>query len=461
MTQTLALEDPRSVPRSSTLPVLGSLVPILRYGMLEFLRREWRAHGDTFRIVLGGRPIVCLAHPDAIEHVLIRHRENFVKGKTYDGIRVLTGQGLLTLEGDRWKQRRKLAQPAFHRERLNQLVGTMSTIARESIEGLRTRHQSRTFDAHEAMMHLTLEIVGETLLGKRFGEQQTDTSARAFGAALELLSARSNAPVQLPLSWPTPGNVKLKRALAVVEQMVREVIAEARQGDPAKTPLLLRMLLEAKDQDTGESLGDRELRDEIVTLILAGHETTALLLSWGFTLLGRHPEVVRKMRSEMTAVCGDRAPEPEDLQKLVYTGWVIDEMLRLRAPVWAVARDVVADDDIAGFRVHKGETVMPLVFLTHRHPGFWEDPDRFDPERFSPEKKEGRHHGAYLPFSSGPRVCIGNIFTMIEAKIILCHLLQRADIELAHFRDIPEAVGMTMRPGAPIQVRLRWRNNGR
>jgi cytochrome P450 len=424
--------------------------------MMEFMRRAWREHGDTFRMSLGGRTIVGLAHPDAIEHVLIKRRDNYIKGQTYDSIRVLTGQGLLTLEGDRWKQRRKLAQPAFHRERLLALTATMTEVARETIESWRSEYGSKPFDMHVAMMRLTLEIVGATLLGQRFGKDKTDASAHAYGQALELLSARSNAPVQLPLWAPTPSNRRLKAALASVETLVYGVIDNAR-ANPEQAPLLLRMLLEAKDADTGESLSTRELRDEVVTLILAGHETTALLLSWGFTLLGKEPDAVRRMRTEIQEVCGDRPPAPEDLQKLTYTGWTVDEMLRLRAPVWAVARDVVAADEIAGFPVHPGEMVMPLVFLTHRHPAFWQDPERFDPERFSPARKEGRHHGAYLPFSSGPRVCIGNMFTLIEAKIILATLLQRADVELLRFGDIPEVAGMTMRPKDPIDVRLRWR----
>jgi cytochrome P450 len=447
-----------AIPRASGSTLLG----VARHGMLEYLRRQWLRHGDIFRVSLGAKKVVAVVHPDAIEHVLIENRDVYVKGATYDAIRVLTGQGLLTLEGDAWRKRRRLAQPAFHRERLNQLVAAMVGITGETLSEWRARiGPGVAVDAHAEMMRLTLEIVGATLLGLRFGRATTDGSARAFGDALELLSVRSNSPVALPLGWPTPGNLRLRRALGFVDTMVQDVIRGARAQDSRAAPTLLGMLLDARDQDTGETLTDRELRDEVVTLVLAGHETTALLLSWGFTLLGRHPQIVRRMRAEVDEVLGDRPPSADDLPKLVYTGWVVDEILRLRAPVWAVARDVARDDRINGFAVHAGETVLPLVYLTHRHPGFWDDAEHFDPERFRPERKEGRHRGAYLPFSTGPRICIGNVFTLMEAKILLAMILQQADIELARLLPVPEQPAMTMRPKAPIDIRLRWRRPSR
>jgi cytochrome P450 len=425
----------------------GALLGIPRKGLLGYLHEQWQQQGDIFRVSLGTRKMVAVVHPDAIDHVLMRNREIYVKGPTYDSIRVLTGQGLLTLEGDAWRARRKLAQPAFHRDRLNQLVATMASVTAEAIEGWRPQH---TLEAHAEMMRLTLDIVGATLLGMRFGHERTDGSAHAFSDAIELLSFRSNS-FNFPMSWPTPGNLRLKRALSYVDGMVREIVSK-----PAAPATLLAMLLDARDEQ-GVGLSPDELRNEVVTLILAGHETTALLLSWGFTLLGRHPNVVQKMRHEAETVLGGRLPTAADLPKLEYTGWVIDEILRLRSPVWAVARDVAQDDRISGYLVKKGETVLPLVYLTHRHPGFWEDPERFDPERFRPERKEGRHKSAYAPFSTGPRVCIGNMFTLMEAKIILSMLVQRADIELARLAPVPEEPAMTMRPKGPIDIRLRWR----
>jgi cytochrome P450 len=445
-------------PRQHAWPLLGALVPMMRLGTLEYFRRAWERHGDIFRVRLGPRDVVAVVHPDGIEHILVKRRDNYVKGRTYDGVRLLTGEGLLTLEGQPWLKRRRLAQPAFHKERLARLAATMVEVVRDELDGWRaTIPDGGVIDAHAQMMRITLEVVGATLLGERFGRDETDRSAVAFGEALELLSARGNLPVALPLSWPTPGNRRLRRAVATVDAMVARIITRARTQPEHDRPTLLRMLVDARDAESGEGLTDRELRDEVVTLVLAGHETTALLLTWGFTLLGQHPEVVLRMRGEVEQILGDRDPTPEDLPKLTYLGYVIDEILRLRPPTWATGRDVVADDVVCGHRVYAGETVMPMMFLTHRHPGFWEEPSRFDPERFRPERARGRHHAAYLPFSTGPRMCIGNHFTLIEAKIILAMLLQRAEVELVSHRPVPARAGMTVRPAAPVGVRLRWR----
>jgi cytochrome P450 len=304
------------------------------------------------------------------------------------------------------------------------------------------------------MMRLTLEIVAQTLFGQPMGSRSS-VSADAFAQAMEVLSDRGNLPFSLPQSLPTPGNRRLRRSLRALDELVFGIIAQARTR--AGHPSLMGMLMESRDAETGEGLGDRELRDEVITLLFAGHETTALLLTWGFTLLGRHPEIVVRMRDEVAAVLGSRVPTAEDLPRLVYLRQVIDEILRLRGPVWALGRDVVADDEICGVRVRAGEIVMPLNFLTHRHPAFWEDPDRFDPDRFSAERSRGRHPWAYLPFSAGPRMCIGNLFTIAEAQVILAMLLQRCDLELTTLKPARARPLMTLRPAAPIHIRLKWK----
>jgi cytochrome P450 len=449
-------------PLARGFPLVGNLPQVARLGMLPVALRAWRERGDTFRLQLGGRSFVVVVHPDAVERVLASGRENYVKGRTYDSMRQLTGQGLLTLEGGEWKQRRRLEQPSFHRESIRRLVGTMVSVTREALADWRKRlPQGGVLEAHTEMMRLTLEVVGETLFGQRLDARDVDASGHAFGEALELVSKRGNSPVQLPLAVPTPGNLRFRRSVALLDQQVHAIIRRAREqaaGDAGgERNTLLGMLLDARDADTGEGLSDAELRNEVITFFLAGHETTALALTWGFTLLGRHPEVVRRMRAEVDAVLGGREPTPEDLPKLAYVRQVVDEILRLRSPTWTVARDVVEDDVLGGFRVRKGETVMPVNYLTHRHPDFWPDPERFDPERFTPERSKGRTTWAYYPFSLGPRMCIGNIFSLFEAQVVLAMLLQQADFEL-----LPEALAaepvasVTLRPSGPVPVKVRW-----
>ena len=450
----------REAPREPGLPFLGALVPITRQGAIEFFRRLWLKHGDTFRVRLGPRNVLAVVHPDAVEHVLSLNKENYVKGRSYNHLRLLTGEGLLTLEGEPWRKRRRLAQPAFHKESIRALTQSMVEVTRDALAGWRRKLPSGgTIEAHETMMHLTLEVVGETLFAQRFGHDRSDASASAFGDALELLSGRGNVPVSIPMSIPTPGNRRLKRALTLLDEVVYAIIAKARtESREKRRATLLSMLIDSRDADTGESLSDTELRNEVITLVLAGHETTALLLTWGFTLLGRHPEIVERMRTEVRTVLGDREPTADDLPRLTYLRQVIDEILRLRSPVWTLGRDVVADDVIAGYRVYAGETVMPLTFLTQRHPAFWDDPERFDPERFTPERIKARHNWVYYPFSLGPRMCIGNLFTLVEAQVILAMLLQRADFSLASLRPVPPKATITQRPSLPIPLRLSWRD---
>jgi cytochrome P450 len=401
---------------------------------------------------------VVIAHPSSVEHVLVTHREAYVKGRTYDGMRLLTGQGLLTLEGSAWRQRRKLAQPAFHKESIRALTGQMITVFRRMLERWRRDFpRGGVVDVHREMMNVTLEVVGETLFGQRL-DGVADTSSHAFSEALESISERGNAPLQLPLAVPTPGNLRFRKSLKTLDAMVYETLAKVRAlPEEKRGQTLLGMLMSSRDAETGEALSDAELRNEAITLFLAGHETTALLLTWGFTLLDANPEVVERIRQELAEVVGEREPTPEDLPKLSYLRQTIDEILRLRTPTWAVARDIVAPDLLDGFQVRPGELVLPVAYLTHRHPAFWPEPDRFLPERFSPAQSEKRAKWSYYPFSAGPRMCIGNIFSLVEAQAALALMLQAADIRLVPNQDLRPIATVTMRPSAPVQVALSWR----
>jgi cytochrome P450 len=446
-------------PLAKGMPFIGSAGEVARAGMLRFLLDQWRALGDVFRVKLGPRVMVVVAHPDGVAHVLATHQKNYVKGRTYDSMRLLTGDGLLTLEGEPWRKRRRLEQPAFHRESIRTLVAAMARVTGRVLARWRQRWpQGGAIDAHGAMMALTLEIVGETLFGQTLGEETADVSARAFSEALGLLSERSNHAVPLPLWVPTPGNLRLRRALRTLDRKTFEVIAAARErGDGAARPTLLGLLLEARDADTGERLSDAELRNEVITLFLAGHETTALLLTWGFTLLGPRPDVVARMRAEVETVLDRHDPAADDLPRLPYLRQVIDEILRLRSPTWAVARDVRVDDVLLGHRVRAGEVVLPCSYLTHRHPDFWEDPERFDPARFEPERAKDRPPWAYYPFSLGPRMCIGNVFALAEAQVALAMLLQRTDFEVEPGPPPEPVAQITLRPKGPVNLRLSWR----
>jgi cytochrome P450 len=447
----------REAPSLPALPIVGSLPLLSWQGPIAAYTRAWHRYGDAFRVQLGPRRAIVVIHPDAVAQVLVSERENYVKGDTYEQLRLLTGDGLVTLEGERWRKRRRLAQPAFHKDSVRALVDSFVLVVREGLRDLRQRlPQGGVIEAHHEMTQLTLDVVGETLLGRRLGAS-AGSSAHAFAEAFEVLARRGELPVALPLWLPTPGNRRLKRALGTLDAIVYGIISAARSVPDGGRPTLLSMLMAARDEESGEPLSDLELRDEVLTLVMAGHETTALLMTWGFTLLGREPEVVARVRAELDQVLNGREPTADDLPKLVYLKQVIHEILRLRPPAWILGRDVAADGELAGFRVRAGELVTPLPYLTHRHPEFWPEPERFNPENFSAERVKERPNWAYYPFSAGPRSCIGNLFTLTEAQVIFALLLQQADFSLAHDTPVPLKPMMTLRPDGPVDVRLRWR----
>jgi cytochrome P450 len=444
-------------PSLPGIPLLGVLPQLSLQGPIAVYTRCWRRYGDAFRLQLGPRRALVVVHPDAVGEVLISGRDNYVKGATYRHLRLLTGDGMLTLEGERWRKRRRLAQPAFHKESIRALVESFVVVVGDALAALQRRlPEGGVFEAHHEMMELTLDVVGETLLGQRLGAS-AGSSAHAFNAAFDVLAKRGDIPIAIPRWLPTPGNRRLSRALHTLDTLVYSIIDAGRRDQRAARPTLLSMLMAARDEDSGEPLSDAELRDEVLTLVMAGHETTALLMTWGFVLLGREPEVVARMRAEVDEVLAGRAPSADDLPRLVYLKQVIQEILRLRPPAWIFGRDALEDGVLAGVRVRAGDLVMPLPYLTHRHPDFWEDPERFDPERFAPERTRERSNLAYYPFSAGPRSCIGNLFTMAEAQVIFAMLLQRADFGLASQAEIPLKPMLTLRPGAPVEVRVRWR----
>jgi len=447
-------------PLARGLPLVGSVPQLTREGMLRFVESEWHRLGDIFRISLFNKTLVIVGHPAGVERILSSHRENYIKGKTYDAIRLMTGDGLLTLEGDAWLKRRRLEQPAFHRDSIRRLTSTMVDVTRKKLARWRSRlPEGGVLEAHQAMLELTLEVVGETLFGQTLSEESTDTSGKAFTEALKLISERGNSGFELPLVLPTPKNRRLKASLATLDSMVRQIIAQARaQPDEAARPTLLSMLLHSRDADTGEPLTDTDLRNEVITLFLAGHETTALLLSWAFTLLKDNPQVVAQMRAEVTEVLGDRTPTPEDIPRLTFLRQVVDETLRLRSPTWTVARDVVADDVLLGHKIRAGDTVLPVSYLVHRHKEFWDQPERFWPERFSPDGAKGRNTWCYFPFSLGPRMCIGNVFSLVESQIVLAMMLQKMDFEVPPGPAVEPDAQITLRPTAPIPLRVRWRS---
>ncbi len=455
MTQTDPVLSSRTPPGPRSWPLVGNLLAVRAAGdLLSYLEAQRKVHGDVFRVRIFGRPATVLSHPEAIKHVLSSQRDRYVKGKTYDGVRRVLGDGLVTLERDGWKRRRALMQPSFHRQALAKLTAIMAESGARYFDGLalRANGQPLALDAHREMVKLTLDVVICALFGRDL-VSAGEVSYEALGAALELVSEGTNG-VPLPAWLPTPHNIKYQRTMRELDDVMYKLITAGRRR-AEDDGSLLSMLLAAVDEETGQPLSDRAIRDEVFTLFVAGHETTALTLTWMFVMLDGRPEVLARMVDEVQTVLGGRDPGFEDVPRLVYLRQVVEETLRLRPPAPLLPRDVVQDDEIGGYRVKAGELVFLLFWGTHRHADFWSNSEAFDPDRFAPEASKGRHSWSFLPFSGGPRTCIGNMFALVESSILIAQLLNRFDVEVESCADVRPVAIATVRPSRPVGVVLR------
>ena len=424
----------------------------LRSDPLGTYLRAWRAQGDVVRFPLGGPfEAYLLAHPSAVERVL--RTENQVYGKVAwhnMAFRQLLGRGLATSEGERWLSRRRLLQPAFHREAVASAASTMVQVAEETSERWSHVPAGQPIDISREMMRLTLTVASRTLLG-------VDASGDAarlgptIDLALDHVYRRIESLVAFPLAVPTPANRRFMTARTILDRWISEMIA-ARRSSPSRGGAFIDILLDARDADTGRPLSDRELRDEIMTMLMAGHESTSVALTWAWYLLDRHPDVFEALRTELCTVVGPRRVEAGDLPRLKLTSMVVDETLRLYPPAWSTTRSPLRDDVIGGHRIPRGKYVIVSPFVTHRHPAFWPDPEAFRPERFRDGVPLGAERFAYLPFGGGPRQCMGAQFALTEAKIVLATLAAKFQPRLAREGEVVPEPSITLRPrgGMPM-----------
>jgi cytochrome P450 len=423
---------------------------------LPFIEKLFREYGDVVHLRLAGFHVYVVASPDGIKHVLQENHRNYVKSADYKILAQLLGQGLVTSEGSLWLRQRRLMQPMFHRQKIAAFGAMMTDCALAMLEGWRTRAEKREpFDVATEMMRLTLQIVGRALLTMDL-TAQADLIGRNMTIANERMGEMDLTAL---VPWlPTPANRRFRKSVNVLRQLVLKIIA-ARRREGRDYGDLLSMLLAVRDEETGESMSDEQLRDEVLTLILAGHETTATALSWTWYLLSQNPEAERKLHAELDEVLGGRPPAMADLANLNYTGMVIDEAMRLYPPVWAIGRQALEDDEISGYRVPQGSNVMVSQWLAHHHPGYWENPLRFEPERFSAERAAGRPRYAFFPFGGGPRMCIGNLFALTEAQLVLATVAQRYRLRLLPNHPIETQPLVTLRPHYGVKVVLEQRGN--
>ena len=401
-----------------------------------------------------GQTFYLLSHPDVIEYVLVENNRNFTKTRILRRNRRLLGEGLLTSDGGFWRRQRRLAQPAFHRKRVAAYGEVMAAFAERSLEGWR---DGETIDVHEEMMRLTLEIVAKCLFDADVGAEAKDVG-RAMKVALENFSSQRRL-IRIPKSIPTPHNLRFERAARRLEGIVRTIIEERRKSGDEDRGDLLSMLMLAEDE-SGERMTDKQLRDEVMTLFLAGHETTANALTWTLWLLSLNPEVEAKLATELGRVLGGRAPTVADLSNLPYVERVIKESMRLYPPAWVMGREAIGECEVGGYRMPAGTTAVISEWVVHRDPRYHHDPQRFDPDRWTAEYEEALSRFAYFPFGGGPRQCIGAGFAMTEARLILATVAQRFTMELAPGQRVEPYPSITLRPKKGIRMPLAERSRG-
>ena len=422
----------------------------LRQDPLGFMSRAAREYGDIACLRFFNIRTYILFSPDLIEDVLINNSKKFIKGRVLRANRHIFGNGLLTSEGDFWLRQRRMMQPAFHRNRIANYASTMTVCASRLLESWKS---GDTIDLHDAMMRLTLEIVGKTLF-----HADVERDAPQVGENLHVLlefTADFRRLVMTPKWLPTRLNRQANRAVRNLTEIIDRIIQQRRESNDDAGDLL-SLLIHAQDED-GSRMTTQQLRDEALTLFLAGHETTASSLSWTWWLLAQNPRVEQKLHAELDSVLNGRTPTLEDLPNLPYTGHILSESMRLYPPAWAIARLAVEDHQLAGFPVPKGTGIAAVPWVVHRDPRWFENPEQFLPERWEGDLLKKIPRFAYFPFSFGPRQCIGNSFALLEANLVLATIAQQFRFNLIPGQPVAPLASITLRPRHGLHVSVESR----
>jgi enediyne biosynthesis protein E7 len=437
-------------PPPSALP---GLLRKLWFDRLSLLADAAAEFGDVVRFTMGPKTIYFFNHPDHAKHVLADNAGNYHKGMGLaEARRRVIGDGLLTSEGELWRHQRRAIQPAFRRERIGGFAAVVTDEADALLDRLSSHLGGDPVDVVAEMTRLTIGVLGRTLFDMDLSPLRF--LGEAFATAQDQAMFEMVTLGALPLWLPLPRNRRFRAARRQLDDTVHALVA-ARERDGSRAgDDVISLLLGAYRDEPDARLRRRRLRDEVVTILLAGHETTASTLSWTWSLLARHPEAAETVRAEVAEVLGDRPPGYQDLARLHYTTMVIQEAMRLYPPVWGLTRKALGPDEIGGYRVPGGADVMICPYTLHRHKDFWADPDQFRPERFEPTAAGPAHRYAYIPFGAGPRVCVGSHLGMLEATLVTAMVARRFRLELSGGGDPePEAMlSLRVRGGLPMKV---------
>jgi cytochrome P450 len=420
---------------------------------ITYLKKCTREYGDIVFFRFLGVPACYLSKPEYIESVLVTQNNNFVKSKDYRAMRRVLGNGLLLSEGEFWRRQRKLIQPAFHQEKITAYAQIMVDYTQRMLE---TWSDGQTLDMHEAMMRLTLGIVAKTLFDADVSHEAEDVDA-ALTVLMGKFLRQAGMALLLPRWFPLPTSQLLKHAVGRLDKVIYGII-EQRRASGQMSGDLLSAFLQTRD-DEGVGMTDRQLHDEIMTLFLAGHETTANVLSWAWLLLGQNPEVEQKLIEELDRVLNGKIPTPADLPRLAYTDMVLRESMRLYPPVWVIGRRALSSFRLGDYEIPANTNMLISQYLMHRDARYFPEPERFDPERWraGDPRAASLPRFAYFPFGGGPRVCIGAAFGLMEAVLLLATIAQKFKIEVAPGEKVIMQPSVTLRPRNGIPVKLKRR----
>ena len=413
---------------------------------LQTMPRWSRELGDRFMLDVPGMPTLFLTHPEDCHHVLVADHKSYQKDRMTVMLKEILGNGLLTNEGDNWRKQRRLSQPAFHHKAIAGYGEAMARLADETADAW---GQRTTIELHSEMMRLTLEIVAETLFGTDIGDDAVRI-AHALEVYTDVYRGICGTGIRLPMWIPTPQHLKAQAVIRELDEVMFRIIDRHRTHPDPNT--LLGMLIAATDEETGTGMDDQQLRDEAITLLMAGHETTANALTFAFYLLSQHPRAEEALHAELDAVVGDRRPGLHDLRELPYTRAVVNEAMRLYPPAWSVGREAAVDTKLGDLEIPAGTQIWISQWLMQRDGRWFDDPLSFRPERWLDGLEKRLPKGAYIPFSAGPRVCIGKRFAQMEAELVVATIARRTSLRLDPGETLRLNPSITLRPDHGLKM---------
>lgn len=444
-------ENPFSLPAPKGNFLLGNLIDFAKDPLL-FMTKCFEEYGEIVPLRLADKKAILISKPEYIQQIL-RERDTFHRSNTLKSLYALLGKGILTSEGETWFRQRRLSQPIFHKKRINNYGEVMVEYSEKMVANW---EDGQILDIQTQMMRLSFDIVMKTIFNRDASEQQAGDVAKAMNISAKWLLAQIQSLVPIPAQVPTPGNISYLSSIKKLDKYIYQIIGERRISNE-DTGDLLSMMMQAKDEDDGSQMTDKQLRDEIATLIFAGHETSANTLTWIWMLLSQNPDKQVKLQQELKQVLGDRSPQISDIPNLPYTNMVIKEAMRLYPVVWNVNAETSRECKIGNYQVPADCSIFVSQWIMHRSEKYFEDAQSFKPERWESDLEKQLPAGVYIPFGGGPRTCIGKNFALMEAVLLLTTIAQKFEINLVPNQTIIPAPTVTLQPKNGIKVSLKKR----